>query len=104
MAWKIELEADTNREMSRNQTLREVSDEMSRAESKHGDYAFDGSLIDNLQLLGGLGEEFGEVARALTYDQDHSGGLRKELIQLAASATAWASTLSPKDDSREVSY
>lgn len=100
MAWKIELEATSNRGMERNRTLREVAAEMQRAEEKHGDCAFDGALIEDSQLFAGLVEEVGEVARTMTYDRDHAGQLRKELIQVAASATAWASTLDPETDER----
>jgi NTP pyrophosphatase (non-canonical NTP hydrolase) len=92
--------ARDEREANRMRALREVAAEMRRAEDKHGDYAFDGELIDTLMLVAGLGEEFGEVCRALTYDKDHAGGLRKELLQVAASATAWASTLDSDTDER----
>ena len=99
----VVLDGRDQRARGRVRVLAEVSAEMDRAEDKHGDYAFDGRLIDDLQLLGGLGEEYGEVSRALTYDKDHAGALRKELIQLAASATAWASTLNSLDE-RRVNY
>ena len=91
------------RDKVRTSVLGEVADEMRRAEAKHGDYAFDGKLIDDLQLVAGLLEEAGEVGRAMTYDKDHAGALRKELIQVAASASAWASTLNP-DGTRVVRY
>lgn len=100
----VHLQAGSDREFPRLLALGEVAAEMRRAEDKHDDYAFDGRLIDDLMLLAGLGEEYGEVARAMTYDQDHAGSLRKELIQLAASATAWASTLNPDTDTRTVNY
>lgn len=96
--------SEDTRDWYRLGTLDEVADEMTRAEIKHGDYAFDGKLIDDLQLLAGILEEAGEVGRAMTYDRDHAGALRKELIQLAASATAWAATLSPETDTRTVHY
>jgi NTP pyrophosphatase (non-canonical NTP hydrolase) len=45
------------------------------------------------QRVAALVEELGEVARALTYDQDHAGDLTTELTQLAALAAAWATRL-----------
>lgn len=47
--------------------------------------------IDEDRKLAVLGEEFGEVARALIEGK----GLRAELIQVAAVATAWAESLTP---------
>lgn len=47
----------------------------------------------DLRRLATLTEEVGEVGRALTYDKDHAGALRKELIQVATMAVAWASIL-----------
>jgi len=60
---------------------------------KHGEYSIDGSLITNRERLAALGEEFGEVCRALTYDRDHAGNLREELIDLANVAVTWAASL-----------
>ena len=103
-------------------TLNDVKNEFIRAKQKHGDQTPDGPCLSeglkqrfemlntdpksgdanvfaalrdsaNLRRLATLVEETGEVGRALTYDKDHSGGLRKELIQVAAMAVAWASIL-----------
>jgi hypothetical protein len=95
--------------------------EYDRAKAKHGDQTPDGACLPNVRLrafatapapdnlgqsligavllsadlrrLATLTEELGEVGRCLTYDQDHAGELRKELIQVAAMALAWASRL-----------
>ena len=41
-----------------------------------------------------LGEEFGEVCRGLTYDNDEGlDHLREELEQLAAMAVSWATVI-----------
>jgi len=40
-----------------------------------------------------LAEEFGEVARACTYDEGDHDALIKELVQTAAMALAWAQSL-----------
>lgn len=73
--------------------LEEVQEEMDRARAKHGANSFDGDAMSDLQRVAGLMEEVDEVGRTFTYDQDHASELRKELIQVAASATAWASRL-----------
>jgi len=50
--------------------------------------------LPTLERLSILGEEFGEVCRALTYDSGEGNvELRKELIQLAAMAACWAGVL-----------
>jgi len=69
--------------------------EWARAKEKHGEKTMDGKEITDLERLAALGEEFGEVCRALTYDKDHSSPLRKELIQVANVAITWA-TILPK--------
>ncbi len=99
----------------------EAVEEWKRAKAKHGDQTPDGpclperlsgfldlfpvesinrdlasevvSAYANLRRLATLTEEIGEVGRCLTYDQDHAGELKKELIQVAAMALAWASRL-----------
>lgn len=67
--------------------------EFIRAKKKHGDKTPDVPDVPDVERLACLGEEYGEVCRALTYDKDHAGALRKELIQVAAMAAAWASIL-----------
>lgn len=67
--------------------------EWRRAKEKHGEHTMDGAQITDQERLAALGEEFGEVCRALTYDKDHSGNLRTELIQVANVAITWASIL-----------
>lgn len=40
-----------------------------------------------------LAEEFGEVARAMTYDEGNVDDLKKELIQLGTMAFMWAMSM-----------
>jgi NTP pyrophosphatase (non-canonical NTP hydrolase) len=40
-----------------------------------------------------LAEEFGEVARAMTYDEGDQEDLKKELIQLGTMAFMWAMSM-----------
>lgn len=71
-------------------TLAAIQAEATRACVKHGhDNTPIGSKLTREQKLVVLVEEVGEVARALTYDQDDSG-LVGELIQVAAMAAMWA--------------
>jgi hypothetical protein len=79
-----------------NATLAAVAAEALRAHRKHGPNG--GSLLDLGmgvdRRLAALGEEFGEVCRALTYD----GGqgvehLIKELVQTASVALTWVEHL-----------
>ena len=72
-------------------TLRDVQAESERALAKHGP----GKVLTNITMprgekLAALGEEFGEVCRALTYDNGDRTNLREELIQLGNLALAWA--------------
>lgn len=73
----------------------EVRAERTRAHAKHGDTSMESSGPDTLRRLAILSEEVGEVAREFN-DAEHDGRsvdlvkLRKELIQVAAMAGAWA--------------
>ena len=49
--------------------------------------------ISNPEKLVILAEEFGEVARACTYDEGDNDALIKELVQTAAMALSWAQSL-----------
>lgn len=70
-----------------------------RAKAKHGDHTLDSSSVDDLLRLSALGEEYGGVCQALTYDKrshdarEHERHLRAELIQVANVALTWASIL-----------
>lgn len=77
-------------------TLSAVSAEAIRAHIKHRDRG--GSILDPTmsteKKLAALGEELGEVCRALTYDGDQGRDhLVKELIQLASVALTWVQCL-----------
>lgn len=71
----------------------EVTDEVLRAAEKHGSECMASSALDVGKRLGILGEEFGEVCRATTYDNGDDANLREELIQTAAMAVAWVVAL-----------
>jgi NTP pyrophosphatase (non-canonical NTP hydrolase) len=70
----------------------EVQTEVMRATKKHGNESM--ALNDDpSKRLAILGEEYGEVCRALTYDNNNPENLRSELIQTAAMAIAWVYAL-----------
>lgn len=82
-------------------TYREVWDEVRaerlRAYLKHGDTSMEELAVTDLTRLTVLMEEVGEVAREFN-EWRHTGtlnraDLRKELIQVAAMAGAWADAL-----------
>lgn len=71
-------------------TIAAIQAEALAAAAKHGaDNTPLGTRLTREEKLVVLVEEVGEVARALTYDQDDSG-LVKELIQVTAMAATWA--------------
>lgn len=67
-----------------------MRDEYDQAVLKHPGMTLDQDTPTDAQRAAALVEELGEVARALTYDQDHAGDISTELTQLAALAAAWA--------------
>lgn len=72
---------------------REVIEGRLKAHAKHGANSIEAVPGDDIaRWLPILGEEVGEVCRALTYDQDPSG-LRAELIDVATVAIAWVAAL-----------
>ena len=77
-------------------TLDAIEDEVVRSWEKHGDHAMINPELPTMERLSILGEEFGEVCRALTYDNGNQVELEKELVQLAAMAASWASVLKGK--------
>lgn len=65
-------------------TLHALLAESYRAHAKHGDKSLLFSGLTDTQRLAALVEEVGEVARAMTYDNDQGREhLIKELIQVA---------------------
>jgi hypothetical protein len=66
---------------------REIIGARVAADKKHGKNSIEQVAPDSPRWLTILGEEFGEVCRALTYDG--TSDLRSELIDVAAVATAW---------------
>lgn len=74
-------------------TLDAVQAEALRAHLKHGPKSLLNPDMPPIEKLAALVEEVGEVGRALTYDQDHSEGLVKELIQVASVALTWVESI-----------
>jgi NTP pyrophosphatase (non-canonical NTP hydrolase) len=74
----------------------EVSEERSRAHAKHGDKSMEGWPANSPMRYMILAEEVGEVAKEFNDAAARDGrqldypALRKELIQVAAMAAAWA--------------
>jgi hypothetical protein len=71
----------------------EIAAGRTKAREKHGESSIEavpGS--DYGKWLAILGEEFGEVCSALTYDKD-SDNLRAELIDVATVTVAWIAAL-----------
>jgi hypothetical protein len=80
----------------------EIRAERKRAHLKHGETSMEELPIDDLTRLAVLAEELGEVARVFNDARHNSDrpdarqidlqktALRKELIQTAAMAAAWA--------------
>jgi hypothetical protein len=70
-------------------TLDAIAAEYIRAHVKHGGHTPKSQHMSDGERLAILGEEFGEVCRALTYDNGNPDKLVAELIQVAAMAAAW---------------
>lgn len=69
-------------------------EERVRAHLKHGarGNSREDAPANDREWLPILGEEFGEVCRALTYDQEKDH-LREELVQLGAMTAAWIAAI-----------
>lgn len=81
--------------MSETTVYEEIRAERDRAHAKHGDKSMEGWAPNSLMRYTILAEEVGEVAKeindaALFNDGLNYPALRKELIQVAAMAAAWA--------------
>ena len=77
----------------------DVEEGRQKAHRKHGENSIEAiSATDFGKWLAILGEEHGEVCRALTYDQSTTMGelmdkLRAELIDVTTVATAWVAAI-----------
>lgn len=72
----------------------EIWAEMRRAAAKHNwDQTPLNEVMRPCEKLVILVEEVGEVARAITYDEGNTDQLRKELVQVATMAAAWAMSI-----------
>lgn len=72
----------------------ELAAELVSAEAKHGEQSINHLPASSHRWMAILAEEVGEVAHALTYDVKASPvELRRELVQVAAVALAWARVL-----------
>jgi hypothetical protein len=68
----------------------DVVAEFKRASEKHGVWRTPANpSMADLTRLPILGEEFGEVCTAMTYDRGDTEDLEKELLQVATMALAW---------------
>lgn len=80
----------------------EITSERSRAHAKHGDTSMESFPVDSLDRLAILTEEVGEVAKEFN-DARHDrravdlAALRKELVQTATMAAAWADMISVEE-------
>lgn len=73
------------------ESLEAVRTEIVRAHALHGENAMIAPRVTDEERLPILGEEFGEVCRGLTYDNNEGAEhLVEELEQLAAMAVSWA--------------
>jgi NTP pyrophosphatase (non-canonical NTP hydrolase) len=81
--------------------LQLVRDERAQQEARKADARWEFTCADDgmadLEKLAVLGEEFGEVARALI-EQQATTALRAELVQVAAVAVAWAESLLQQEE------
>jgi len=67
------------------------------AHEKHGENSIEAvPASETGRWLAILGEEFGEVCRALTYDQNMN--LRDELLDVASVAVAWIAAIDAEED------
>lgn len=73
-----------------------VQREVARAKTLHRDKALTNPDVSDLEKLPTLLEEVGEVARALTYDQE-GHGLVEELTQVAACAVSWIEAIKARE-------
>jgi hypothetical protein len=73
--------------------------ERNRAIDKHGfeNTALNPKVSNEVKLVI-LAEEFGEVARAMTYDNGSVEDLKKELVQVASVAMLWRESLEPASE------
>ena len=81
------------RNKARHVLQEDVTAEYRRAHLKHHGYTPFSRLVEDYDKFAILGEEIGEVARALTPDATtptgHAGDLVEELVQVATMAAAW---------------
>ena len=76
------------------ESLEAVRTEIFRAHELHGENSMISPSVTDEERLPILGEEFGEVCRGLTYDNNEGADhLVEELEQLAAMAISWAVVL-----------
>ena len=76
------------------ESLEAVRVEAIRAHRLHGENSMISPMVTDDERLPILGEEFGEVCRGLTYDNNEGAAhLVEELEQLAAMAVSWAAVI-----------
>jgi hypothetical protein len=77
---------------------REIMDARLKAHIKHGANSIESIPADSPRWMAILVEEVGEVAHTQTYDGP-AGGLRAELIDVLAVASAWLSAIDAEGES-----
>lgn len=77
------------------EVLRAIQSEGLRADVKHREHSMlsGDTCVTDFDRLAILGEEFGEVCRAVNYDTKDPENLKDELVQLATMAAAWYDVL-----------
>lgn len=75
--------------------------EFEAAKAKHPGHTFDLTEVPNLDKYWALAEEAGEVAAALTYDNDkdtgHNAEVISEIVQVGGLALAWMVAICKKE-------
>lgn len=88
--------------MSTHTIYDEMRAERQRAHAKHGETSMESYPTDSLDRLAILLEEVGEVAKEFNEARHRQGpvslaALRKELVQVATMAAAWADRITADD-------
>ena len=77
-------------------TIDKIQTEATRAHLQHADHSMLNPGMELWERLAILGEEFGEVCRAVTYDNGSRDKLEGELIQVAAMAASWIEAMNSR--------
>jgi NTP pyrophosphatase (non-canonical NTP hydrolase) len=75
------------------QVIEEIAQQRARNHARWGDLSIENRPPDYAGWLPTLGEEFGEICRALTLEDGDRAQLRSELVDLAAVALMWIDSI-----------